>query len=182
MNILDKAKDRGLIDEPKVESKKVKKEDVKKFDSDDYVTVYSLRYGTLRLKSNENMGRQSYETYKFDGYMDSKQVRVALLQDLVRQNDSVFKLGWIYIPNQDLKKQLRIEKIVNQDLLPENIENILESKKSMIIDFIDDLDSKSKKTFRDVVIGKIVDEDLNDYNLINLLKDKLKITLDEDIR
>jgi len=182
IDILDKAKDKGIIQDEVADENVQNKEKVKQYDSDDYITVYSLRHGTLRLKSNENMGRQSYETYKFDGYMDSQQVRVALLQDLVRQNDRIFELGWIYIPNEDVKKQLRIDQLINEDLLPNKIDKILESKNSRVIEFIDDLDKSSRKTFRDIVVGKIVDKELNDYNLINLLKDKLKIALKEDIR
>ena len=186
IDILEKAKDKGKIEEVKnsntnTNTKEVA-DDTKEYDMDDYVEVYSLRHGTLNLRSDTSKGGLAHETVTFEGYMSSMMVRVQLLKDLVQQNDKVFEKGWIYIPDKDLKEQLRINTIVNDTFIPNKIEEVLQGSAKNLVKFIDDLDRKGKKSFREIVTGKLSNNEIEKYEIVQTLKEKLGIRLDEDIR
>lgn len=182
MNILDKAKNRNIIKDNVGEKQTKKKDNVEEapYIPSDVVEVYSLRYGKFTLRSHPEKG-QIFGAYEFDGYMDSQLVRFDVLQDLVRLQDDVLKLGWIYIADDKAMKQLRIDKLQQNVLKPKDIKNIFSLPKDKMIKAINDLNDKDKKVVRELAIGKLDNDEIKSYKKVNALKENLRITLPEEL-
>jgi len=181
IDILDKAKEKELIEEKVVEEPKqeVVEEEAKEFGKDDYVKVYSLRYGNLTLRSADT---HIPDTYVFNGYMDVQDVRFEVLQSLQRRSDKCLTLPWIYISDEDAIKQLRLDRAYKNILTPDKIKEVFNSNDKKLLEFINMVDDNTKKTLREIAIGKINSEEITNFGTIRLLQDELKINMKEDIR
>jgi len=169
---LKKTKTKAKAKPKKAKAKPV----IKKFDKNEYVTVFGYFNGSLNLKvQNEN------DTYVFEGFLDEQQVRYGVLQALARRRDKVLSIPRIYIADEEVVKALRLDRMYKDLLNPIELEVIFKKSVEEIVDIIDKADRNMKSIITDLAISKIKDKTLENYTVIKILSEKLNFHLESEM-
>jgi len=131
----------ALLNRDKIESTIISndEEEHKSEDEDDYVEikptknihVTSLVYGICVLKNEKGI------TFKINDFGEARSIRFEDLESINNINKNIFKQGWIYIKDADVRKALYLEddykKIIDKNTI-ENFINLKEDKMSHIFE------------------------------------------------
>jgi hypothetical protein len=182
MDILSKANEKEIgvvekevVKEVEVESqveKEVKKVERKELKDDDLVVVFNYFNGTLNLKSKEP---EIYEQYVLTGFLDKTEVTFRFLKSLARQRSKVLKLPRIYISDENVVEQLKLEKIYEDILDPKDLSEVFSLSTAKIIEIIDNADSNLKTILRDLANSQIKSGKLAHIGKMRVLAEKLGV-------
>lgn len=179
MDILSKAKEKqiGVVEKEVIKEaeKSSEVEDVvekRELNDDDLVTVFNYFNGTLNLKSK---APDVYEEYVMSGFLDKTEVTFRFLKSLARHRSQVLKLPRIYIADEQVIEELKLESIYEDILDPKDLKDVFDLSTAKIIEIIDNADTNLKTILRDLANSQIKSGKLQNIGKMRVLAEKLGV-------
>lgn len=153
--------------------KKNAKQETKKYDDHDLVLVKNGTSGELVY-----IAPRTGVTYIFDSFGDEQEIPFGELKATRMGNYATFfKRQWFLIDDQEVIKQLGIEKYYKDQLSYNELNEIFNLNKEDIVKRVKNISEYQRDTLGYLTVKKIKNNEINDLNVIRSLEDVLHTKL-----
>lgn len=153
--------------------KKNAKQETKKYDDHDLVLVKNGTSGELVY-----IAPRTGVTYIFDSFGDEQEIPFGELKATRMGNYATFfKRQWFLIDDQEVIKQLGIEKYYKDQLSYNELNEIFNLSKEDIVERVKNISEYQRDTLGYLTVKKIKNNEINDLNVIRSLEDVLHTKL-----
>lgn len=153
--------------------KKNTKQETKKYEDHDLVLVKNGTSGELVY-----IAPRTGVTYIFDSFGDEQEIPFGELKATRMGNYATFfKRQWFLIDDQEVIKQLGIEKYYKDQLSYNELNEIFNLSKEDIVERVKNISEYQRDTLGYLTVKKIKNNEINDLNVIRSLEDVLHTKL-----
>jgi hypothetical protein len=157
--------------------RKARRKQIFKIDPDEYIAVMNNTDGTL-VHHSDRYGRWIFSKY---GQVD--EIPMAELTRLNNMNRRVLTLPYLIILDEEVVKQLRLDKEYENILMPEDVDNIFKLKVNELDEVMSNMTEGMKKTIASIAYKKWKSKDpknrLTDIAKVDAIEKHCKVEIKE---